>query len=507
MALSSAQFQAWLEQSNAIRCILVEVVVNISGTETTLYLSNRNYATGPTDTPANTLYQPVIQTSLSYNQSLSIDGSPSLSYGDIAIDNTNGDRDSWMSYIWANRPISIYIGDVSFTRDNFTKIYSGYVADIGFSDRNTINISIRDLLQKLNTPVTSTLIGGTGTNKEVLRPLVFGEVHNITPVLFDATTLKYMVHNGPIESIIEVRDNGVPLALGTSYTVNLTEGTFTLVKAPVGTITCSVQGEKTTVNSSGTLVAGTYANTVARIIQVIVSKYGTLTLSASDMDLNAINTFDSANTAPVGIYLTSNTNVISVCQELAASLGAQFTSNRVGQITILKIDTPSSLGVNSYIDDTGILHGSLSVEQKIPVQGSVKLGYCKNWTVQGSLLTGIPEEHKNMFGLEYLTATAKDVTTLTQYNLSAEPEIKNTYLMSNTPTTYVTNEATRLLNLWRVPRFVYRMECTAKYLNVALGDNISLTHYRFGLSGTKFGQVISVATNWDTGRVTLGILV
>ena len=583
MALTSTQFQAWLEDSNAKRCMLVEVVVNIAGIETTLYLSNKNYVTGPAETPANITYLPFIQNSLAFTQAIPIDGSASLSYGDIAIDNTNGDRDSWLNYIWANRQISIYIGDITFARTDFTKIYSGYVSDIASSDRNTINISIRDLLQKLNTPITSTLIGGTSQNKEQLRPLVFGEVHNITPVLFDAANLIYMVHNGPIESIIEVRDNGVPLVLGVSYTVNLTSGTFTLLRAPIGTITCSVQGERSTINpitgnvltgnyttttvswtratttatvthtahgmltgatiyitsssdlaavpsgvytitvtnsntytivvpnagsNAGTVVISTYTNTVARLIQIIVSKYGTIVLNSSDMDISAINTFDSNNQAPVGIYVTSNTNVINVCQDLASAVGAQFTSNRNGLVTILKIDTPSAVGQTKYITDTDIVFGSLTIDQKIPIQGAIKLGYCQNWTIQNTLLTGIPEAHKTMFAMEYLTATVKDSAILTQYNLSNEPEIKNTSMVSNSGTIpYVTNEANRLLSLWKVPRFVYRMECTAKFLNISLGEMVSLTHYRFGLSGSKYGQVISISTNWDTGRVNLGILV
>ena len=507
MALTAPQFQAWLESSNSKRCILVEVIANIAGVETVLYLSNRNYATGSSDTPANTTYLPYIQTSLAFNQAITLDGSPSLSYGDIAIDNTNGVRDSWLNYIWANRKISIYIGDVSFNRSNFTNIYSGYVSDIASSDRNTLNISIRDLLQRLNTPMTSTLIGGTGPNKEILRPLCFGEVHNITPVLYDAPNLIYMVHNGPIESIIEVRDNGVPLPAGVSYTVDLNAGTFTLLRAAVGAITCSVQGEKNTVNSSGALVTGTYTNTVTRLIQLIVIKYGNLTLSATEMDITTMNTFEVNNPAPVGLYLNNNTNVITACQQLASAVGAQFTSNRLGLITLLKIDTPSSVGQTRFITDTDIILGSVSIEQKVAVQGAIKLGYCQNYTVQGDLLTGIPDVHKNMFSLAYLTATAKDTTVLTNYNLSSEPDIKYTNMVSNSPTTYITNEANRLLGLWKIPRFVYKLECTAKHLTVSLGEMVSLTHYRFGLSGSKYGQVISVSTNWDTGRVTLGILV
>ena len=56
MALSDAQFTAWLASASSIRTVLVEAVARIAGSETTLYLSNRNYTTGSADTPASTAY-------------------------------------------------------------------------------------------------------------------------------------------------------------------------------------------------------------------------------------------------------------------------------------------------------------------------------------------------------------------------------------------------------------------------------------------------------------------
>lgn len=504
MALSAIEFQEWLESAAPNRCILVEVSVLVDNISTTLYLSNRTYNTGANETPANTGYIPCILTSLSYSQQIPLDGTASLNYGDIAIDNTNGVRDSWMGYIWANRPISIFVGDASFTRDNFTKIYEGYTQDIGYQSRDTINIGIRDILQRLNTPITETLIGGTGPNKERLKPLLFGEVHNITPVLVSPTTLTYMVHNGPIERIIEVRDNGVPL---TDYTVDLNEGTFTLLKAPFGVITCSAQGEKTSIdlNTGNLAVSYPYSNTVAKLIGVIVRKYGTNPLPVSSIDLSGFSSFDTANQAPVGIYITENTNVIAVCQELAASLGAQFTSNMQGLVTLAKITSPVAGTRNIY--DHDILEDSFTIREKVPVQASVKLGYCKNWTIQTNLLTGIPEEHKIMLGQEYLTATATNSQVKSAYGLSSEPRIRETLLISNTPTAYVTQEATRILELWSAPRHIYSLETTAKFLTLNIGQMLTVFHSRYGLSNGKPGQVVSMDVNWDTCRVKLEVLI
>lgn len=457
--------------------------------------------------PPNTSYLPIVSESLVFSEQLTLDGSATISYGDLSLTNVNGEYDYFMDYIWAGRSIKIFIGEASDIRANFTQIFSGIVSDIAFKDRNTISISIRSLLEKLNTPIYATTIGGIGTNKDVLRPLLFGECFNITPVLFDPANLVYMVHDGPIERIIEVRDNDVPLIAGTSYTVNAALGTFTLLASPAGTITCSAQGEQNTINSgTGAIVAGTWSSTVAKIIQLIISKYGTNVLSPSDMDLVALSDFDINNSMPVGTYITSATNVINVCQELAASVGAQFTANRNGLVTLVKIDIPNALAGAKYIDDNCIMNGNMTVSQKVPVQGAIKLGYCKNWTVQTTILTGIPDAHKLIYGLEYLNVYIKDDTVRTLYKLSNEPDVIPTLLLSDTSGS-ITAEATRRLNLWKVPRYVYSMECTAKMLSVTLGEMVSLSHYRFRLQTPVSGQVVTVNTNWNTGRVSLEVLV
>jgi hypothetical protein len=507
MPLTAAAFQTWLESESAVRCTLVEVTANIAGVDTVLYISNRTYNTTSTDTPANTSYLPVLKNSLNYSESIPISGQANLSFGDISVDNTNGQYDAWMDYVWTGRPINIFIGDPNMVRDSFTKIYSGIVSDISFSDRNTINISIRSLTQKLNTTLNMTKVGGTGPSKDLLRPLVFGEVHNITPIQIDPATLQYMVHNGPIERLIEVRDNGVPLSSTTGYTADLTTGTFKLLKAPTGVITCSVQGEQNTVDSvTGQLTLGTWSFTVAKIIHLIITKYGNTTVLPSEVDLQAFSDFNVVNQQPVGIYITQESNVITICQELAASVGAQFTSTRSGLITLLKLSVPITDAGSRSITDDDIVRNSLSIAQKIPVQATIKLGYVKNWTVQTQLLTGIPEANKVMYSKEYYFVTADEPTVRNTYKLPAEPDPVNTLLITDS-TGGVTAEATRRLTLWKTPRYVFKLECIPKFLNIKLGDMVKLTHYRFGLAGTKSGQVVSVQTDWYTGRVSLEVLV
>jgi hypothetical protein len=597
MALSTLQFQEWLEDPAAVRCMLVETSANISGTETQIYLSNRNYVTSPTSTPANTTYLPVLKTSVRFTETLDLDGAGSLSYGDISIDNSTGEYDSWLQAAWQGRAINIYVGDPKFVRDDFTLIFSGIVADVGSSDRDSINLQLRDFLETLNSPITETLVGNyfkgnfvslatyDNPNREQVRPLIFGEVFNITPVLIDPTELEYMVHSGPIERIIEIRDNGVPLMLTTGYTQNLALGTFKLLQSPAGAVTCSVQGDKNT----------TYNTTVAQIIKHIVKNYGTPAVSGTvtdaNIDLTNFSNFDTAHPQAVGVYITGKDNLLSVCQQLTASLGAQLVANRLGKLQLLKATVPVSGG--TAITDQDIIQDSLQVSQKPEIVTTYKLGYCKNWTPQPGLLTGVPAAHKDLLGGEWLTATNTNEAATTLYKQNKLPEQKDTLLLTDitiavtnvsvtiaassgslwtitrssgdwlassikvnsvvsltgaslntantgknllvvTMTTTVitvrsldgsalfaqgpiasvtvniadvTTEATRLVTLRSVPRYIYRLTCTPKFVNTALGQMVTITHSRFGLSSGASAQVLSTEIDWDSGFITMEILV
>jgi hypothetical protein len=241
VSLTDAQFVAWLRSADCIRCALVEVQARIAGVETTLYLSNRNYVTSPTDAPASTAYQACVVGGVKFSERLSLDGSPSLSWGDIELDNTGGVRDDWFTYVWANRRVQVYIGDVRWLRADFRRVFDGVVGDLGSRDANVLNLALLDKLQRLNVPLSEDTLGGSTANANALLPLAFGECHNVAPLLRDPATLEYQVHAGAMERLIEVRDNGAPV----TATATVDTGRFTLAAAPVGTITASMQGAAT----------------------------------------------------------------------------------------------------------------------------------------------------------------------------------------------------------------------------------------------------------------------
>lgn len=505
-------YQTWLESSSEIRILLVQVSVLVDATEQTKYLSTHAV------TVDGVSYSPIIKNNISIDETLSLDYSASISFGDVELANNAGELDAWINYVWKNRSVKIYYGGLPTPgtavtlSNNFELIFDGVCTDIDAKSRQTLNLKIRDKLEKLNTPVSETLIGNyykgdvvseaitLNQNRNLLKPKVYGEVHNISPILTDPTELEFMVADGPVEQIIEVLDNGVPVSFTTvqeSGKPFLAAGSFRL-RAPLqGTCTASVQGTARTINVAGSTYTDTYSSTVSNTILNLL-KFTGKNLEYSDIDSAS---FAALGSEACGIYLNSRTNVLAVCQELAKSAGLTLTVTRTGKLKLVKLSIPTSS--TQTINENDTVLNSLRIVNKPGIVGAVKLGYAKNYTILTGLVTGIPEEHKDLFAKEYLETLAQDAAVLTKYELDSEPVLEGTYLINRTQAEAVANTK---LDLFKTPRIVYAMTCTSKYLSLELGTPITLVSNRYGMSAGKLGLVISTKPNWLNGKIEIEVL-
>lgn len=485
------EFEAWLKDPHAIRIVLVEADVLTDGVETTRYMAMGGYTTGPGDTPANLHYQPIISAGIQFTEQLSLSSAASLSTGDIEINNANGVRESWFGDIWTNRRVRAWIGDPRWSRASFRPIFDGISAGIARKGATTLALKLRDKLQRLNTPMTESKLGDDSPNKDAIIPICLGEGHNITPLAIDPSILKYQVHNGPVKSIEEVRANGLPVSANIDNAV----GTFTLNAAPVGAITCSVEGDQ---------FGGVYRNTVGALVQRIVTGYGKASdrYTADDLDLGNLAAFDAAHTAPVGLYIADRTNVLIACQMLAGSLGAQIIPSRLGKLRIIQI----ALSASSTFDirPEHVVADTLLPATTIDPVAAVKLGFCKDWTVQTGLQTSIPEQHKDLFATEWLTTTMSDAAVKAAYKLDEDPIQQDTMLLRRID---ADAEAARRLNLWKVQRTMYEFEGTPEMLQLELGQAVTIYNRRYGMAGGLPALVMMLEPDWVNGHCKVGVLV
>lgn len=488
MAISNAQYTAWLVDPAAIRCILVEAVGRVSTVETAFYFSSLPYISG------STIYNSVlIESSVDISSKLSIDGSTSsMSVGDLELDNTDGALDDYFNHVWVNRDLKIFLGDVRWPRADFRTIFNGITKDIGSSGRGKLSFILRDKLQRLNTQISDAVLGGTTNNKNEMIPLLFGECHNVQMLQTDPATLEYQAHGGAIEKQIEVRDNGVPITAN----VNLATGKTVLVASPYGRITGSFQGDKS---------GGIYNNTVKKIIQRLVTGYGEVTsrFTTADLDTAQLATFDTENPQTIGVYIDSSGNVLSACNDIAETLGAQLVMSPLGLLQLIKID-PNVAGTPIDITIDDVVPGTLRYSEKLEVVGAVKLGYCKNWTVQDPLDTRIPPDHKELFAKEWLTVTAKNSTTISIYKLTGEPEQQDTYLQTEAD---ANTEANRRLGIYSAARFVVSFDATAKLFEAQVGAPVIITNPKINGGIAKAGQIVGINPHIAESIVSMEVLI
>lgn len=485
MSITDAQFSAWLDDSGAQRVTLFEVGVNSAGADITRYLSNRAYGGGSVP------YLAIIAGGLKLTEAISLNAEASLSAGDIEIVNADGKFDDWLDDIWVNKSIRAWVGDVRWARADFREIFNGIVADIGARSRDRLSLKLRDKFQRLNTPITDSKLGGTTPNKDLLLPLCFGECHNVTPLLSNPVTLEYQVHDGAVESIFEVRDNGVPITVA----VHNETGKFTLLAAPAGAITCSVQGDK---------FGGVYRNTIAALVQRIATGYGKASDRFASGDLDTVNlaAFEAAHPQPVGLYIPDRMNVIEACRQLASSVGAQAISSRTGLLRLIQISFPTSATVE--IRRSNQLDRTITPGDRSDVAAAVKIGYCRNWTEQPGLQTALPAQHKDLFASAWLSATAVDVSVQAAYKLDAQPVQRDTCLQAGTD---AQAEAARDLAIRKQVRTPYQFDGTPAMMLLEVGQAVKLFSTRFGLSAGKVAVVTSLTPDWSNFHVSVEVTI
>ena len=177
----------------------------------------------------------------------------------------------------------------------------------------------------------------TDNLKDKPKPVCYGTVYNIEPILLSSATKTYQVDYAGIEAVLDVYDRGVKLTPGIGYNVDLATGIIELVANNSGTVTCDIKGRK---------LSGTFSDYASDIIKDIVAAKGISTTSILP------------NTSRVGIYIPERENTLDILDRIVSSydgfFGFDYSGNFfIGNMTIPNTSVPSSLaqGVASKYGD------------------------------------------------------------------------------------------------------------------------------------------------------------
>jgi hypothetical protein len=485
MAISDSQYLAWLQKDGVRRVVLVEVQVYSGSSITTRYLSNSAYASFPSDTPANQPYDDLLLEIPRFSNSMSeaFGGASKPAFGDVVIDNSSGARDSWLNDSWAGYPINIYLGDVSWAKSDFRLILSGITADIQARDNASLIVKMRDKQDLLNKPVNSNLYT-TGSAVGLPKPLCYGQCYQVEPILIDSATHKYQIHDGAINGITTVYENGYTIP----FTADLANGCFTLPANPAGHITADCTGAKP---------SGTYITKVADIALDLITRAG---LSGSDISSTSLAAMNTLCPQTVGLFIKDRTNLLPALDELVASVQGYYGFGRDGKFQMGRLSTPAGSPTLYLIADDIEQYG-VTVKTVSPPIKTYRMGYKQYYTILSDGVAGaVTETVRADYLNEYRAVTATN--TVTGWPLAAEPELVggNLAIQSEAQT-----ECNRRAALFSVPRKVLQVKAFTAPQRIELGQEINITYPRYGLNNGVNGIVIGVSESPTSSRVDLEV--
>lgn len=413
--------------------------------------------------------------------------SPSI--GEIELINIDGGLNYLADYALDNGTINLSLID-----DNGQQIdyLSGKVENMAFRG-DKVYLTVRSMSEVLsrnhvnnkflgNNALPAGVEGVAGDIKGNVKPRVFGDVKNATPILVNTSRLIYQFSDRTTATVSAVYDKGASITLGTTYTwanfatfqttvvtagqFNRCAGYVKLGSTPVGTITGDC--------ADSTTLAGDVFETI------LVEE--SLTMDATSKSaLNAIGT--------VGLFVTGETSTTELLNQIAQSCGAYwyFLNNVVyAKLTALAtshvFDLTNSENIAFERVGTGLGANGLPIKD-------VTIQCDKIETVQQEteLAGTVTADRKSVLSNQYRKAFVEDAAVKTRHPLADSIKF-DSCLRSLTNATTV---ATRLLNLAKVRVDVVNITAVVNEIPaIDLGDGVLVTTDKIGYDNGKILTII-----------------
>jgi hypothetical protein len=463
---------------------------------TTVRVSDHGLVTSAGDSPAKTLYEARIVEPISFERSMfsagKIGGLSKTNFGTLVLGNIDAGLDAMAGYAFDGRTVVVKIGGDTDAYSDFTTIFTGTSDSIEFDDK-LISVRLKDRQLIFQTPVQGTLYAGSGGTeggddlKGKPKPLAFGKVNNITPARVDVANAIYQVHDGQIEAIDAVYDNGV-LVDAADYANDLTNGRFTLSSVTTGRITADVQGAKP---------SGSYKSTADQIIRLLVTDYGGLT-DPGGLDTASFTALNTANSNVVGIFVTTPTRMQTILDAIANSVGAFYGFKRDGTFQVGRVEAPASSADAAF---TAVEIIELQrMATVIPPHRTV-VDHTQNFTVQNSstISASTTAARRTFVENKYRTETNTDTGVQTIH--PEAPTLAVTTLL--TTAANGATEAARLQVLFGADRDFYKVKLKTQPFTLELNDTVQITFARYNLTSGKKFRVIGLVEDAANNEIDL----
>lgn len=489
------------------------VALQFVAATTVFYLSSHGYTSQHGDAPADTHFEGRLVSPFSFGRSVidsqDVSGQVALSLGTIEIWNGDDFYTSLVNgYAIDGRTAVLKRGSaLSIAYSSFSSLFSGMGA--GWSiNRETISLQLADMTWRLNVALQTTLYGGNGGTDGTAnlaglpKPIVLGEVKNITPVLVDPVNGVYQVNWRAVRSIYTVREAGLPITQVVSspglgqWSPNNAAGTFTLGYSPSGQITCDVQGD----------AGGTgYDPSIAGILKKLLKDLGA-GLQDSDLDLTAFAQLAQDVPGVCGWFQDDTVTTVTaalgaVIQGIVGYVGA----NRSNQISPGIVKSPLTTPAFTLQEEDIVAVTQVDPPSSFfPPPERIRVGYQTNWSPSNLLAGSISDADRAFLQTQYSIASAFSNTVAAAYLAAQDPAVFPTILLNQSDAQARANQLLDLYAPAKGSRRRFFQIVTGRYLGqIELGYTGEIFHPDFALSGGFLGSVVAWSEDAAAGLVTI----
>lgn len=451
-------FSEWIKTPGVDRCYLVEFQARQGGQIKTVRRATHPYRTGPADAPAFTPYPDTILSVGSWGRELTeiFTGYSTTASASIELFLDDELLGLLETANVGGLPVTVRCGDASWPLAQFGVVVSATAESLSATSYDTAQLLLRDSSELLRRQLQTTLIN-VGPNAGQPVPICLGRCFNVSPVLINEASKTYQVHDGAIQAITAVRENGVSIP----YTANLAAGTFALTNNAKGRVTADVDGAK---------VSGVWLQSAAQMITHLVGRFGI----AVPAGLAALPTYQ------LGIYITGDKTLAAVLDDISASVGAAWYYRRTGQLQWLFFNGIGAPAASITAD--GIEDNSLWPRRRITPAKAIKVGYRRNWTPQPDGLAGSVRETTPALATTYeLPESAVTVANAVSVDYPDAADVSVSTLIVTQAD--ATTEAARRAAWSAVPRTVFEFSAFAAPFNLDLGQTVTIEYPQYFVAG------------------------
>lgn len=482
-----------------------------------IYSATEDFVTLPTDSPGTQPFFGTLMQPVTFTRSLlgsSVIGSFTSSNGELDLANTDGEYDFLIQgFAIDGRQITVKIGREGDSYNSFYTIISGTATDWTVQE-DVVKILLADNSLMLSTTLQPNLYGGTGGvdgTADLLgkrKPRAFGYVSNASPPLVIPASLVYQVNDGPISGLPAVYDRGSALTFSASYPDVATLlaatipagnyaacpslGYFRLNSAPVGTVTCDIQGDNT---------GGIFASTSSDIVRRIISTTSTIGDPAG-LYIPSFTAVAAAQPAPVGYWVApDDTNTIAdALADLMGGIGGFAGFRRTGKLEVGIFTTAVGSIPAAFFGNTDVIaiQRQALPTSLAPPPYRFQVAYQHNWTVQTDIAGSVGAARTSFLAQADRYAQSSNTSVLIDHPLAQDTApIKSFFLNQADAQT----ESDRLLALYNGKAGIYRFTVGVLPFSLDLGDVVNLTYPRWDLTVGRNLKIVEMTDNAQANTI------